>query len=306
MKRGISRKGVLMSLVLGFIAMSLMACIDDDDDNGDGVSVDGSEADSSGTLAPDETDLYLAKVPEDADAIYVATEEVDHQHTLTLSRVGGGFSSRVSSGPQEASMANSGENEYEVSISNGSDEEMDYDLAVWLEPDDVELELEQIEEDDDRSGTAAAAVPGDRVQSQFDAASAQLPMIAAVIEEAAIQEEGKGVYELHEEEGRIGKVTVHVEPHRNGRAVRFYGQVEGAGPVQQFATDADAVLLLQDDQDRPVKGEFWVLAEGGVSEGLLGQDTGTAKDLQLITRPGPLVKEARLDELKGEYTLKAY
>jgi len=306
MKKESSHKAILVWLLLGFLSFALLACgsdSDDDGDNGGGISLDGNEAESSGDLAPDETSEYLATIPEEADTIYAATEEVGEQYILSLSRVGGGSSSRGGSGAHEVSMNNVGDNEYRILVSNASEVDISYGLSVWLDPEDVDLELEKVEDDGDRSAVLQAAAPSSDAQTRSDTSSEHLPVIADVLRKAAEQKEERAVYNVHDNNQLIGDVTVYVDTHQSVKEVRFYGRIKSEGTDQRFATEPDAPVRLHGNSSKPTEGRFWVFAHGGLSAGLMGQDTGTAADAQLITEPGPFVEEVQIEKAQGEHRL---
>ncbi|MCP1727224.1 hypothetical protein J2T60_001189 [Natronospira proteinivora] len=320
-----SHRPIWIVLIAAVFSITLIACgsdsdngngDDNGDDNGDpsgngegsdhGIVIDGHEAMTSGVLDPDETDEYLATVPEDAEVVYATTEEVGHQYTLTLSRVDGGSSSRGGSGSHEASINNFGENEYRILVSNASDEEIEYELTVYLDPEDVEIELEEVDGDQSSAKAVTYASPTSNLENHFSAAGQQLPVIGDIINKAAIQTEERVVYDLHGEDRIIGDVTILVERGMAERQVRFYGRIEAEGTDQRFATHVDAPAVLDSETKHLLQGQFWVFAEGRISHGRMGHDTGTDSDVQLISKPGPMVKEVTLNELSSQHTLKAH
>ena len=302
----VSYRSILIGLLAGICAIGLMACSSDDDDDDDDapVSIDGNEGESSGSLEPDERVEYWVLSPEEADGVSASAS--GGSHMLGLNRHGGGSCSMAGG---TCSMNNvGGENEWTVSVENISDEAFDYEVSVWLSPDDQEyegFEMERVDEDDDRGAADVAETSEELVEDRSDIASTHLPIIADVLDKAAGQEQEKQVYDLSEDGHEFGEVTVLVKDQQGTREVRFYGNVGEFGAGEKFATKPDAPMVFDSHSGELIEGRFWSFAEGALSHGRAGQDTGTPADLQVVTEPGPFTDEVQIEEMERREVLEA-
>lgn len=284
------------------LSLSLSACTDsDDDEDEEEETAEGSEVSMSSTVGTEVTNRYELSIPDGVEELEIRIPARDGA-VMMEAEFEGGVTSCGRQGNSELSCEREDLDEgvWEINVTHADDDDNDigYELIAEAQPEDLDLELEIVDSHRGFYGMASALTPDGVIAERFAQSREHLDILAGALKRAAGKTAGTASYRLDEDGSEIGRVTLIVADREEGREVRLYAVREDA-ERQLMATEAAAPIVLNGQGD-VVQGRLWNFAAGGFSEIRVGDETGTQADIQLLSQPGPLVEERRLESMETE------
>ena len=279
--------------VLILAAASTAACNSSSSDSGSADSA-ANVAQVRSQISEDQWKRYESEVPEGTTSMNVRLHELGGDADLWVNGPGAFDScSSFNAGttPDECEFTDPQPGTWEIEVDGWESGTYDFTLTVTLQPSDREATLVFVSEGS--WGYAASTASLDGSIQRHDQAGAQLPVLAAIADLAEVQTEKWVYYKLIQDGQHLGYLHLGVSRWEGERHVEFklLSRAEGADERLIMATHARAPMIFAEGDASPRQGVVEYRSAYGRTQLLLGQDTGTAADIQLLAEPGPVFSE---------------
>ena len=293
-------RGVKAPIIITILlAFALMACNEDrafyDRDTDADVGTGANVAQVQGNITHQHWHLHESEVPEGTTRLNILLHELGGDADLYVEGPGG-EDSCASVAPNttedECEFENPEPGTWLVDIFGWEEGSYDYTLTVTLEPSDRAASLERVGETTP-DGTAAQEASLAMSAQRHDQIADQLPLLGTIAALAVKQSDADASYEMFQGGEHHGQLHVSVSEQAGEQWVSFKlsARDRNSGEHLQLATLPGAPMAFADGSARPHQGVVELRAADGRTQLLLGQDTGTAADIQLLAEPGPVFSE---------------
>lgn len=182
---------------------------------------------------------------------------------------------------------------------------LDYTLSVTLWPSDLEASLWWLES---VTSHALGTLSLQKADSANAAAQRLLPVIKAGVERAITSAAGESAFRIRSPDGAaLGTVLLDVEPrgHRSAIHIKAVAADPETGARHVIQTAPSRPVLISAYALKPEDGLLRIRRKDQETTVRLGSATGTTADVELLSKPGPLVSTLAWEAIEqGDLSLR--
>jgi hypothetical protein len=297
--RGVKATGAIKILLPLSLVAGLAACNEDrafyDQDTDADVGTGGNVAQVQDNITYEHWHLHESEVPEGTTSLNVLLHELGGDVDLYVEGPDGEDSCtslNLGTTADECEFDDPEPGTWQIDVYGWEEGSYDYTLTVTLEPSERTASLErvgEVEPDDESAQATSLAASTQRHQKL----SEQLPLLSTIAALVQSQSDADASYRMIQDGEHQGQLHLSVSEQGGEQWVSFKlsARDQNSGEHLQLATVSGAPMVFAEGDTRPRRGEVELRSAYGRTQLLLGQDTGTAADIQLLAEPGPVFSE---------------